>query len=107
LRIFRYEVRRWRDGIIPDVHEAVESPRRLTADQGIARRVFDQALRVPTSVWGRDELGAGEMWNSNSVIAWLLARCGLPAESMHAPAGGSPPGWQAGQVVARRSRSLV
>ena len=26
-RIFRYEVRRWRDGVIPDVDEAVESPR--------------------------------------------------------------------------------
>jgi hypothetical protein len=29
-RIFRYEVRRWRDGVIPDVGEAVDSPRRLT-----------------------------------------------------------------------------
>jgi len=26
LRIFRYELRRWRDGVIPDVDEAVESP---------------------------------------------------------------------------------
>ena len=26
LRIFRYEVRCWRGGIIPDVDEAVESP---------------------------------------------------------------------------------
>ena len=25
-RIFRYEIRRWRDGFIPDVAEAVESP---------------------------------------------------------------------------------
>ena len=30
LRIFRYEVRRWRGGVIPDVDEAVESPQRLT-----------------------------------------------------------------------------
>ena len=27
-RIFRYEVRRWRDGVIPDIGEAVDSPRR-------------------------------------------------------------------------------
>ena len=27
-RIFRYEVRRWRDGVIPDVAEAVASPQR-------------------------------------------------------------------------------
>src|SRR5437867_258424 len=26
VRIFRYEVRCWRDGVIPDVDEAVESP---------------------------------------------------------------------------------
>ena len=30
-RIFRYEVRRWRDGMIPDIGEAVDSPQRLTA----------------------------------------------------------------------------
>ena len=29
LRIFRYEIRRWRDGVIADLSEAVESPRRL------------------------------------------------------------------------------
>src|SRR6266540_4923242 len=32
LRIFRYEVRRWRDGVIPDVDEAVESPQCLSGD---------------------------------------------------------------------------
>ena len=32
VRIFRYEVRRWRDGVILDVAEAVESPIRLTDD---------------------------------------------------------------------------
>src|SRR6266498_471215 len=71
-RIFRYEVRRWRDGVIPDVDEAVDSPRRLTDDPGVAQRVLDLAPHVPTAVWGRDELAAGEMWNSNSIIAWLL-----------------------------------
>ena len=29
-RILRYEVRRWRDGVIADIAEAVDSPRRLT-----------------------------------------------------------------------------
>ncbi|MDX6646805.1 MAG: hypothetical protein QOK40_2532, partial [Miltoncostaeaceae bacterium] len=41
LRIFRYEVRRRREGVIPDVCEAVESPRRLTEDPRIAQRVLD------------------------------------------------------------------
>jgi hypothetical protein len=106
LRIFRYEVRRWRDGIIPDIDEAVESPRRLSADPDLAQGLLDQVPHVPRAVWGRDELGAGEMWNSNSLISWLLARCGLPAESIHAPAGGRPPGWRAGVVVAGRRARL-
>jgi hypothetical protein len=42
------------------------------------------------------------MWNSNSVIAWVIARSGIDAESIQTPAGGRAPGWQAGLVVARR-----
>lgn len=105
-RIFRYEVRRWCGGIISDVSEAVESPQRLTDDPDLAQRVLDLAAHVPAPVWGRDELGAGEMWNSNSLIAWLIARCGLSAESIHAPAGGRAPGWRAGLVLACRKERL-
>jgi hypothetical protein len=105
-RVFRYELRRWRDGEIPDVAEAVESPVRLTNDPGVAQRVLDLMPAVPTPVWGRDELRAGEMWNSNSVISWLLARCGLNAESIHPPAGGRAPGWGSGVVVARRQEAV-
>jgi hypothetical protein len=76
LRIFRYEVRLWQDGVIPDVAEAVESPQRLTRDPDTAERVCECVRELPTPVWGRDELGAGEMWNSNSVIAWVIARSG-------------------------------
>src|SRR3954453_19160107 len=68
-RIFRYEIRLWRNGHIPDVVAAVESPRRLASDQHRARRVLDVVAQVPTPVWARDELRTGEMWNSNSVIA--------------------------------------
>jgi hypothetical protein len=106
-RIFRYEVRRWRGGIIPDVDEAVESPQRLTDDADVARRLLDLVPRVPRALWGRDELGAGEMWNSNSLISWLLARSGLPTDGIRPPAGGRAPGWQAGLVVARRERLVV
>ena len=105
-RIFRYEVRRWCGGVIPDIDEAVESPQRLTDDPDVAQRVLGLVAHVPTAVWGRDELGAGEMWNSNSLIAWLIARCGLPAESIHPPVGGRAPGWRAGLVVARRQETL-
>jgi hypothetical protein len=103
-RIFRYEVRCWCGGMIPDIDEAVESPQRLTDDPERARRILDLARHVPTPVWGRDELAAGEMWNSNSVIAWLIAGCGLLAESIRPPPGGRAPGWGAGLVVARRQQ---
>ena len=104
-RIFRYEIRRWRGGNIPDVDEAVESPRRLTGDLDSARCVLELVARVPTPVWGRDELGAGEMWNSNSVIAWLIARSGLDASAIQPPSGGRAPGWRAGLVVAARQQA--
>ena len=102
LRFLRYEVRRWRDGVIADLDEAVDSPQRLTDDLIVAERLFELVLEVPTPVWGRDELGAGEMWNSNSLISWLLARAGLDVESVHPPPGGRAPGWDAGVIVARR-----
>ena len=101
-RLFRYELRRWRDGVIPDVAEAVESPHRLSNDPGCARRLVELVPQVPMRVWGRDELHTGEMWNSNSTISWLLARSGLDAESIPLPTRGRAPGWRAGIVVARR-----
>ena len=60
------------------------------------------ASSVPTPVWGRDQLHAGEMWNSNSVVAWLIASSGLDAAKIRPPRGGRAPGWDAGLVVARR-----
>lgn len=101
-RWFRYEVHRCRGGSIPDVGEAVESPVRITSDESACRRLLAVLPSVPTPVWGRDELDTGEMWNSNSVIAWALARAGLPASDVRPPQGGSAPGWGAGTVVAQR-----
>jgi hypothetical protein len=106
-RLFRYEVRRWRDGVIPDIGEAVESPQQLTGDPLLAQRVLDLVPAVPALVWGRDESQAGEMWNSNSLISWLIARTGLHVESVHPPAGGRAPGWRAGLVVARRQQPMA
>ena len=53
-------------------------------------------------MWGRDELHAGEMWNSNSMTAWIVATAGLPAARLRPPPGGRAPGWDAGIEVARR-----
>ena len=101
-RILRYEVRRSRDGVIADIAEAVDSPRRLTDDPDVARRLWQSAADLPAPVWGRDELGTGEMWNSNSVISWLITRSGLDVDSIRPPTGGRAPGWQAGVVLAGR-----
>ena len=98
-RIFRYEIRRWRNGYIPDVAEAVESPRRLTGDEATARRLLDLVPQVPTLVWGRDERGTGDVWNSNSVTAWLIVRGGIDASGVHPPSGGRAPGWRAGLAL--------
>ncbi len=101
-RIFRYEVRCWPGGEIPDIEEAVASPVRVGDDEQCARRVLAVVPQVPTPVWGRDQLGTGEMWNSNAVIAWVLARSGIDTGAIHPPAGGRAPGWDAGLVVEGR-----
>ena len=101
-RVFRYELRRWRDGSIPDVDEAVDSPQALSNDVEQARKLLKRAAQVPTLVWGRDEARTGEMWNSNSMISWMLERAGLDSASLRPPAGGRAPGWDAGVLVARR-----
>jgi hypothetical protein len=106
-RIFRYEVRRWCNGLIPDLAEAVDSPQRLTNDVGQARRVLELVPTVPIMVWGRDEARTGEMWNSNSIIAWLLYRSGLDVDRITPPSGGRAPGWNAGIVVARRQGATM
>jgi hypothetical protein len=100
IALFRYEIRRWRDGVNPDVADAVDNP--LSDSLDAARLLLSLVPRVPTAVWGRDELAAGEMWNSNSLISWLVARSGLEVDTIHFPSGGRAPGWGAGIVVARR-----
>ena len=98
-RIFRYEIRVWQGGWIPDVAEAVDSPRTLSSEARVARRVLEVAPRVPTPVWGRDELRTGEMWNSNAIIAWIMASSGIDVEGIPPPAGGRAPGWRAGLLA--------
>jgi len=47
------------------------------------------------------------MWNSNSMISWLIARTGLDVESIRPPAGGRAPGWNAGIVAAARESAVA
>ena len=81
LRLFRYEVRRWRDGIIPDLAEAVDEPppaerrsrlrpsaaraRARGADAGVgsrrARRRRDVELELPDLLADRAQRAGGSV----------------------------------------------
>ncbi|MGH3459080.1 hypothetical protein [Aeromicrobium sp.] len=102
-RSFRYEVRCWRGGGIPDITEAVDSPQRVSSTRSQAEQVLALAPEFPPAAWGRDELIAGEMWNSNSLVAWLLTRSGHDMDGIRPPTHGRAPGWNAGLTVAQRS----
>ena len=101
IRLFRYEVRRWRDGIVPDLHLAVASPVHVSDDPGVVRTVFDALPEVPPLVWGRDERHAGEMWSCNSITSWALTVAGIDVSTIPLPPGGRAPGWDAGSAVGR------
>lgn len=105
-RPFRYEVRRWTDGVIPDLHHAVASPVEITSDPDRVTAALETLAGVPTPVWGRDECHLGEMWNSNSVVSWTLTSCDLMRADLRPPDGGRAPGWQAGIDLARREAPL-
>jgi hypothetical protein len=70
----------------------------------MAQQVLDLVPSCPVITWGRDELHTGEMWNSNSLTAWLLARSGHETHTIAAPAHGRAPGWHAGLTVASAHR---
>ncbi|OZF06436.1 hypothetical protein CH300_10325 [Rhodococcus sp. 15-1154-1] len=80
----------------------MQSPGRLTVDEEQCVRAHRVVSEVPTSTWGRDELGTGDMWNSNSVVSWVLTRAGVDATTITPPREGSAPGWAAGIVAALR-----
>jgi hypothetical protein len=102
-KAFRYEVRCWPGGVIPDVAEAVGSPVRMSDDDDRAARLLALVPAVPPLTWGRDEIAVGEMWNSNSLISWLLAGSEHDVGAVRMPRGGRAPGWHAGLALARRT----
>lgn len=102
-RWFRYSVNRWRDGHVEDIASAVDSPQRLSTERRSAQLLLDLVPQAPAYTWGRDEQHTGEMWNSNSLTAWLLSRSGVQVRALRPPAGGRAPGWSAGLAVAGRA----
>jgi hypothetical protein len=100
-RLFRYEIRC--GASIPDVGFAVGGPCRVSDDPAVAARLLEALRSAPTYTWGRDEVRAGDMWNSNSLVAWLLAAAGVDTAAIHPPPDGRAPGWEAGLALARRA----
>lgn len=98
-RLFRYEIRCWPGGTIPDLDRALAHTE-IPSDPTRTSALIELAGEVPMHTWGRDEIGVGDMWNSNSVIAWLLVRSGHDLTSLRPPAGCRAPGWRAGLVAA-------
>ncbi len=107
LRLFRYEVRCWRNGRIPDIGAAVDSPVRLSTDPAVGTNILEVLPGVPTPVWGRDEARVGDMWNSNSVISWVLFSSGLDLAGIEPPRGGRAPGWLAGRRLAEVATNRI
>jgi hypothetical protein len=72
----------------------------MSRDPARAANLLALVRQVPPLTWGRDELGLGEMWNSNSLVAWLLLRSGHDLRHTRPPARGRAPGWGSGIALA-------
>ena len=105
LRAFRYEVRCWPNGYIPDLDDAVDVPTRVNDEAAQAIAILRVLPEIPRLTWGRDQLGAGDMWNSNSLVSWALARTGHDMTAIAPPVNGRAPGWTAGLWLANRQRA--
>lgn len=97
-RFFRYEVRRWHDGVIPDRLWAVEELI-VTTDAATVRQLLELIPQVPQLIWGQTVAPTRDMWNSNSLISWALAKAGIQAD-LTPPRGGRAPGWAARLAIA-------
>ena len=100
-RIFRYEIRRWRNGRIPDIEEAVASPVRVTDELTTARRVLELLPSIPTPVWGRTSSTPAKCgtrtpsshgcWRAAAPTSLSSTRRIMAERPDGAPAGSSPP----------------
>lgn len=103
-RFFRYEVRCWQGGEIPDRAWAPVDPLRFPLGVAEVRALLERVPLVPRLTWGRDAFAIGDMWNSNSLIAWLLQTSGIDAAAIAPPGKGSAPGWRSGIAAAVGAR---
>ena len=103
-RMFRYQARAWPQGILPDREYAVAAPTVIPLSPAQARTLLDTLHTLPIHTWGRSLAPSGDMWNSNSLVAWILCQVGIDATTITPPVGGDAPGWAAGVVAATLHR---
>ena len=90
----------WQDGIIPDVDWALGPPTQFPLSLLDTRALLARVELTPRLTWGSDPFGIGDMWNSNSLVSWLLETSGINAAELTPPADGSAPGWRSGIAAA-------
>ena len=101
---FQYQIRAWPEGTLPDRAHAVAPPITIALGERAAQALLAALPEVPTLTWGRQVAQVPDMWNSNSLISWLLTTVGVDAENLRPPAQGRAPGWAAGVAQARSKR---
>jgi len=99
--LLRYEVRRSFDGASSEDAGAANRPSCVGRDGANARHLLGLVPQIPDLTWGRDQLGAGDAWNSNLMVAWLLGRSGHHVRDVVPPPHCRAPGWAAGLALAR------
>ena len=103
-RLFRYEIHRWHDGVIPDEGDAV-STIRVTTDLASAQRLLDLVPRCPRPSGDGTSSTPARCGTRTRSPVWLLASAAIDIEQIGPPPHGRAPGWCAGAVVAARCRS--
>ena len=101
-RWFRYEVRCWRGGRIPDVDEAVDSPVRMSEDVGHAQRVLALAPRFRTATWALTSSTPATCGTRTRSRRGSSSAAATTCPGSRPPAGGRAPGWDAGLVAGSR-----
>lgn len=63
------------------------------AYEALVARRRHRPSQPPCATWGRDDLGTGDLWNSNSLVSWLLARSRHEVSGLEPPDDGRAAGW--------------
>jgi hypothetical protein len=107
MRMFQYEIRRWKNGVVEAKDKSTRPPSTYVITRDQALQIIDGASRAPRHPWGQDVLGNGDMWNSNSLVSFVLVSAGMDPAAIEPPASADWPGWDTGVALARTNATLT